>query len=160
LLGKFDAVISMGVLEHFEDAASAVRSVARFAAPAGIILTVVPNLAGGMGALQKVLDRKAYDLHVPHDRESLAAAHAEVGLKVLESRYFMILSLGVLNADRWKTRPAGNAAFRFGSRISRTLRAAADRMPLLRPNRWTSPYIVCVARKREEGSAKGLSSSG
>jgi 2-polyprenyl-3-methyl-5-hydroxy-6-metoxy-1,4-benzoquinol methylase len=148
LLGEFDVVLSVGVLEHFEHAGAAVKALYRLLGPDGILVTIVPNLAGSMGILQKMLDRKAYDLHVPHDRASLFAAHSNAGLEVLECRYFLAVNLGVLNADRWRSRGGGRTVFRVASRISRSLRAATDRIAILRPNRWTSPYIVCVARRR------------
>ena len=48
---------------------------------------MVPNMTGWLGALQKRLNRPIYELHVPLTPASLAQAHADAGLDVLEACY-------------------------------------------------------------------------
>src|SRR5881394_4082416 len=55
LVGAFDSVVSFGVVEHFERVEDAVRAVATFCSPGGIVATVVPNMTGLIGALQRRL---------------------------------------------------------------------------------------------------------
>ena len=151
-LGQFDVVISQGVVEHFEDTAGAIEAISRFLRVGGTLITIVPNMSGMMGWLQRRLDRSAYDVHVALDREALAFHHSRAGLAVDRCEYFLPIYLGVLNVDSWPKSLPYRSAFRLGSWISRFLRAVIDRLAVIRPNRWTSPYITCVARKPSESA--------
>ena len=146
-LEQFDVVISLGVVEHFEDTAGAIRAVSRFLGAGGILITIIPNMSGLMGWLQRRLDKSAYDVHVALDREDLASYHSRAGLEVDTCEYFLPVYLGVLNVDSWPKSLPYRSAFRLGTGISRALRVAIDYLPFVRPNRWTSPFITCVARK-------------
>jgi SAM-dependent methyltransferase len=78
---RFDVVISLGLVEHFRDTGSALRSFARFAKPGGLVVTTVPNMAGWQGVVQKhLINRSVYDGHEPLDLERLEAAHRDAGL--------------------------------------------------------------------------------
>jgi hypothetical protein len=155
LLGRFDVVTSFGVVEHFDDTAGCVRALARMLRPGGMVLTEVPNMAGGVGAIQRALDRAVYDMHVPLDAEALATAHRDAGLVDVSSEYLVFASSGVLNADEL---PPSIAKSAKRALILRPLAAlslgiwclesAGVRLP---PNRWTSPYVLCTGRTPERG---------
>src|SRR2546426_10662461 len=66
------------------------------------IITVIPNLAGVLGSLQKALDRSVYDVHVPLDRLRVAGAHREAGLEVIRCDYFLFANFCVLNVENWR----------------------------------------------------------
>jgi len=51
------------------------------------LITSVPNLAGWVGAAQKLANRRAYETHVPLDREMLKAAAQQAGLTVIHCDY-------------------------------------------------------------------------
>ncbi len=96
-LGRFDFVVSFGVVEHFDDTVGCLRALGRFLRPGGRIYTLIPNFAGFMGAVQRRLDRAFFDMHVLLDEPALRAAHEAAGFKVLHSAYFLSSNLGVLN---------------------------------------------------------------
>ncbi|HEV7487118.1 MAG TPA: class I SAM-dependent methyltransferase [Thermoanaerobaculia bacterium] len=98
LENRFDAVISMGVVEHFQDTAGALRALARFLNDGGVMVTTVPNMAGIDGTLMRWINRPVYDMHVPLDAPALAAAHTKVGLEVVRNEYLLGLHLGIVNA--------------------------------------------------------------
>src|SRR5437879_3228360 len=50
----YDVVFSFGLVEHFEETSAAIRGLARFARAGGVVLTLIPNMRGAVGALQKV----------------------------------------------------------------------------------------------------------
>ena len=147
LLGQFDAVLSMGVIEHFEKTAECVTAMARFLKPGGRLITVIPNLAGVLGSLQKALDRSVYDVHVPLDRLRVAGAHREAGLEVIRCDYFLFANFCVLNVENWRQGAAYKSVVRLCYRISEVFWLAEEFLPLFKPNPWSSPYINCVARK-------------
>lgn len=141
----FDFVISFGVVEHFVPTSQCIKSFARFLRPGGTMITSIPNLAGMNGAIQKVIDRETYDIHVPLDANALGQAHEEAGLCVQQSEYLEFINFGILR-------------FREGAGVRSTLLRKAfsavtvgawkigEKVPLP-PNRLTSPYALCVARK-------------
>jgi SAM-dependent methyltransferase len=144
LVGRFDIVVSFGVVEHFDRTSDCVASIARFARPGGILLTLIPNLAGLAGVMQKYLCRRIYDVHVALDRDALAAAHRDAGLRVRTCDYFMGANWAVVNASCLPTYLQGLAVgVQFGLSAPFWF---IERMGFgIPPNRVTSPYVLCVA---------------
>lgn len=96
--GRFDFVYSHGVVEHFADLAEVLRAHSRFLANQGKMLTIIPNMAGLLGRLTRLLDKEIYEIHIPHDLESLERGHTEAGLRVIESGYLCSNNFGVLSS--------------------------------------------------------------
>ncbi len=147
LFQDFDVVVSFGVVEHFENTTQCLRAISKFLKPEGRIITVIPNLAGILGTLQKVLDRAVYDMHVPLDRQTLAAAHQEAGLALEGCEYFLVANFRVLNIESWPKGVAYKAVSRLLRGISKAFWLGEDFLPFLKPNRRTSPYVNCLAKK-------------
>lgn len=145
---RFDVVVSFGVMEHFTDTRGAIAAAAEFLRPGGIVCTLVPNMSGLMGTIQRRVNRPAYDIHVPLTREQLRAAHAGAGLEVLSCDYLLFSNLNVLNI--WNVRDESPRLWRFANRafsaIDRVLALVERALPAgLRTNPFTSPYVACVA---------------
>jgi cyclopropane fatty-acyl-phospholipid synthase-like methyltransferase len=147
LLNRFDYVVSFGLVEHFEATDECLRSCAVFLKPGGTMVTVIPNMNGLVGRLQKWLAREVYDVHVPLDAKALRRAHEFAGLEILRCEYFCFLNFGVLNLNRIRQ------SF-LGLWLSRALNAISaatwilERMGVRLPgNRLTSPYVICVSTK-------------
>jgi cyclopropane fatty-acyl-phospholipid synthase-like methyltransferase len=149
LLGTFDLVVSFGVVEHFEDTAACLSAFARFLKPGGMLLTSIPNLAGWIGSIQRMVNRRVFDIHVPLDSQALAAGHRP-SLEILSCEYFLTVNWGVINIENW-SQPFHRLGTRLRSWASKGVWILEERVPLvtrlLKPNRLTSPYINCVARK-------------
>lgn len=146
MISAFDVVISFGVIEHFEDTATCVERLARFLKPGGLMISVIPNLTGNVGWIQKRMCRSIYDVHVLLDRRALRVAHQRAGLNVLSSRYFQngFSSLNLsCRSESWlypvisRLPTALSMPFWMLDRIKASVRA----------NRLTSPYIICLAQK-------------
>ena len=146
-VGVFDWAVSYGVLEHFDDTGAAVAAVSRFLKPGGRVITFVPNLTGALGRYQRLLDRKLYEAHVPLSAEALARAHRDSGLEVECARYLLPFGLEVTGIETWGWGAAGLAVKVANTAVTRSVRFVDDHILRLKPNRWTSPYVVCVARK-------------
>jgi 2-polyprenyl-3-methyl-5-hydroxy-6-metoxy-1,4-benzoquinol methylase len=147
LLNHFNYVVSFGVVEHFEFTDECVKSCGAFLVPGGTMLTVIPNMHGIVGCLQKWLVREVYDVHVPLDREGLRRAHEGGGQRVVSCEYFCFSNFGVLNLTKIRQSFAGLWFSRILNAIS-AFTWILERMGLRLPaNRLTSPYIICVSTK-------------
>lgn len=147
-IGQFDIVVTFGVVEHFTDTASTLSRFAKFLKPGGLMLTMVPNMHGLVGFGQKLLSRSVFDVHEAIDPERLRSAHDDAALTVIENRYFLFVNFGVIN-------PGTNLPL-FKRFIFSSLRvmtgmvwAIESTFCSLPPNRFTSPYVICVCRVPE-----------
>jgi len=147
LIGRFDVVISFGVIEHFERTAEALRAMARLLKPGGRMFDDIPNFTLLLGKYQKLLDSGMYNAHVPMTREQLASAHREAGLEIENCDYFLPICLEVINVEQWPRNLLYWFTMRSHTAISRAVWFVDDHIVRLPQNRWTSPLIYCVARK-------------
>ena len=151
LVELFDVVISFGVAEHFGDTAACIHAFSRFLNPRGMLITVIPNLVGLIGILQRLLNRKVYDIHIPMNLNSLWDAHESVGLVVIFCGYFISANFGVINLSGVER---DSASFSLRKLVQFSLQQAAKAIwafeliiSPLPANRFLSPYIVCIAKK-------------
>jgi 2-polyprenyl-3-methyl-5-hydroxy-6-metoxy-1,4-benzoquinol methylase len=150
LAGKFDVVVSMGVVEHFVDTAKCIAAISRLLKPGGLLLTTIPNMRGLTGALQKTFDREVFDKHVPLDREMLRRAHEEAGLIIQECSYFIFNNFFVIaiqpdhrNSFVWRLKVFLARCLHYISGAIWLFEMAFHDVPAIRI---VSPFIVCVAR--------------
>lgn len=80
LRSRFQVVFSYGVAEHFSPPELFLARVRDLCAPGGMVLTVVPNMTGLPGLVQRVVDRDVFLRHVPLSLPDLASAHRACGL--------------------------------------------------------------------------------
>jgi hypothetical protein len=124
-----------------------VRASAAFLKPGGVMITVIPNMAGLVGGMQKIADRAVYDVHVPLDAPALRRAHETAGLSIVRAGYFMFVNNNVVTTHRIKSRFWHQAFRRLLSLTTKPfwiLERIGVKFP---PNRLTSPYIIVVARR-------------
>lgn len=148
-LGRFDVVVTFGLVEHFDDTAAAIGHLGGLLVPGGTMVTVVPNMYGSIGAVQRVLNRPVYDKHVALDPDELAAAHRGAGLEVVSSSWELPSHFGVNNLNGvppGARRLAATAAWKLLLGVSASAWWLDERGVRLAPNRWTSPYAITVAR--------------
>jgi 2-polyprenyl-3-methyl-5-hydroxy-6-metoxy-1,4-benzoquinol methylase len=145
LLDRFDVVCSMGLVEHFEDTSAAVAACAAFAKPGGLVITIVPNLTGMIGHLQRALDRQVYEKHVALGPEQLRAAHETAGLSVVGCGYLLSTNLAIVNPG---LRPRALNKIVRGGLIAATLLVwLMERVRPAPPSRLMSAYVTCAARR-------------
>jgi 2-polyprenyl-3-methyl-5-hydroxy-6-metoxy-1,4-benzoquinol methylase len=154
LVGKFDVVVTFGVVEHFSDSQLCIGALAQFLKPGGLLITNIPNLAGWIGTIQKMVNRPVYDIHVPLDVERLTEAHQQNGVKVLNCDYFLFTNFGVLNLNGidpqslvWNLK---HILLKVLFHISKLIWWCEDVFGHLQSNPLTSPYINCVAQRDDE----------
>ena len=145
--GPFDLVFSFGLLEHFQDTAVAVKALATLLRPGGLMLSIIPNMTALPGMLQKLSDRRVYDLHVPLGMESFAEAHRQAGMEVLVARPWMTVNFCVVNS--WfDTHRFGRWMPYARSGLNQICWATERWLGRDFPNALTSPYFLCAARMR------------
>jgi 2-polyprenyl-3-methyl-5-hydroxy-6-metoxy-1,4-benzoquinol methylase len=147
MLKAFDVVVSFGVLEHFKDTTDCVLAFSRFLKAAGLLITNIPNLCGLNGLIQKMINRSIFDIHVPLDKKSIVRLHQINELRIISCDYFLFINLGVLNIENLKGSLFYTGAARLRSLINKVVWICERAIPVLKPNRWSSPYINCVAVK-------------
>src|SRR5438105_4281957 len=49
---QYDVVFSFGPVEHFDDTSRVIDALAQYARPGGVVLTLIPNMRGAVGAVQ------------------------------------------------------------------------------------------------------------
>jgi 2-polyprenyl-3-methyl-5-hydroxy-6-metoxy-1,4-benzoquinol methylase len=146
LVRRFDVAFSGGVVEHFSDTARCIYACSRFVRQGGTLITLIPNLAGLMGPLQKLLDRSVYEVHVPLTKTDLVSANRTVGLTVKSCDYIVPLALNALNIDGWGKTFAYKCFRGVAHLLSVSAWMAESVIPsVIKPNSWTSPWICCVA---------------
>ncbi|HEY1723436.1 MAG TPA: class I SAM-dependent methyltransferase [Magnetospirillaceae bacterium] len=145
LRGKFDVVFSAGLFEHFDDTAAAISAGKQFLRPGGLMISTIPNMRGIPGCLQRRLDRRLFDIHVPLDRDQFAEAHRRAGLTVLRSSYVMTLNFYVLQYSA-ESSWIGLTLRALRTAIMRSVWWSERTFAWSYPNRLTSPYVLCAAR--------------
>ena len=83
MLDAFDVLVSFGVVEHFSDPSVCICACGKFLHGGGTMITVIPNMTGLVGKIQKFLSPAVFNLHVPLAKEDLKEAHESAGLRVL-----------------------------------------------------------------------------
>jgi len=147
MLETFDVVVSFGVLEHFKDTEVCIAAFSKFLKPGGLLITNIPNMLGLNGLLQKIINRAIYNIHVPININTLRRAHQINGLRIISCNYFLFTNLGALNIENLKGSLFYKVA-RLRSWINKVVWTIERGIPALKPNRWSSPYINCVAIKK------------
>ncbi len=143
-MASYDVVLSLGVVEHFDNTAEIVGRFAACLAPGGLIITLVPNMTGAMGYLQKVVDHKVYAFHVPLDKDLLAQSHVANGLTVRTAAYFGFLDLSMINISRLPLQRLLGKGLGAMERLHATLRRLSNVRP--QSESWSS-FVVVVAEK-------------
>jgi len=141
---KFDVVITIGVVEHFDDTASVIRACAQYLAPNGSMLTLVPNMHGLSGLATRYLSRELYDRHVPLTPRELATAHTDAGLNVRIATYLAGINMWVANPAASPSR-VRRLTFLPALAMTKFAWKVEDLGLEIRPNPLTSPWVVVVA---------------
>lgn len=149
-LASFDLVFSNGVVEHFDDTRAVLRQMAAYLRPGGLMITIVPNLAGWLGGLQKLISPEVMAIHRPLTREELAQTHVAAGLYPHFCVYLAFLHFSVVNPGaRWRGWRK-SCAFKGLKGATVLARIISQLYPGLSSDRRTAGYIVCLAKKSQD----------
>jgi SAM-dependent methyltransferase len=143
---KFDLVCSFGFIEHFNDWRNIVRSHADLVAEGGYLILTTPNFRNLQYVFHWIFDTPNLRQHNVQAMDDRAWRQILVssGLDVLECAPYRTCQF-------WLHVDEVGPLRRLGGRVLSRLSEGFDRR-VNRPNRLTSPYLVCVAQ-RPEGKA-------
>ena len=145
-LEMHDIGFSYGVIEHFENPSVPLRAMAGYIKPGGMIISIVPNMYGIVGQLQKQLNRPIFDMHNRIDASDLTSFHLEAGLTPMSSTYLVSLSLAVVNPGEKPSKPViyamqcGRLITALSWLLDRSVRNCLPRTKLF------SPYVAGHAK--------------
>ncbi len=146
LLGKFDLVYSMGVMEHFDDAAERLAILGRYLKPGGRILTSVPNLQGINWLMQRLASLERLNMHVVYDAGKLASIHRRAGFSSVAAGYAGFYD-GFLSGGDPKTPPLQSRLHAQLCRLSNLAGAAWIKLwggKYTPEIAWFSPHVYYV----------------
>jgi 2-polyprenyl-3-methyl-5-hydroxy-6-metoxy-1,4-benzoquinol methylase len=149
LLGTFDLIYSMGVMEHFEDASERLALLSNYLKPGGRLITTVPNLQGINWMLQRYASLERLHMHVVYDKKRLAAIHRRADLHVLAADYVGFYD-GFVSAPDVSTAPTRRKlherlCWATNMTAAAWLRASGARFaPELK---WFAPHVFCAAQR-------------
>lgn len=146
LIGAFDVIYTIGVVEHFADLPAVLKAIARFGAPGAAIVTEIPNMAGLLGDITRRWNRGVYELHVPHDRASLVKGHADAGIRVERAGYLCSQNFNVLSSCFTSPRDRLWRTYLLLSRLTKAIWRLEALVGDLPHTAWLSPYIFVVGR--------------
>ncbi len=149
----YDAVFSYGVIEHFSDPVRVVGIFNSFLNDGGIMITLVPNLAGVIGKLTKYFVPEVYKIHNVINTELLKSYHLQNGMKIIKNGYAGIFAFNVMpwiKSKHWlfKEGTRRRIFFLFLLRgADRVMGKLFKLLPFDFPTRFFSPYVICIAKK-------------
>jgi SAM-dependent methyltransferase len=149
-VGTFDVVYSSGFIEHFPQVNPVMRRFSNLLKPGGLMITIVPNLQGLPGFLQRRLDRAIYDQHVIMDAAGLERRHTDAGLTTVAGPVYLGgFDLWALNwgrvlqgRSRLFNRMLGKAGAAVNAGMNLGLQACGAR-----DSWWSSQMIAIASRK-------------
>ncbi len=146
LHGRFDVVLSFGVVEHFTDLAHALSAKRRFLRREGMMFTLIPNMAGLIGTLARIFNPAVYQMHNPHDLDSFVAGHEHAGMSVVSSGYLGSTNFGVLASCFEEARGVSWSTYVFLTRLSKAVGYVEGKVGRLPTSKLFSPYIYAISR--------------
>jgi 2-polyprenyl-3-methyl-5-hydroxy-6-metoxy-1,4-benzoquinol methylase len=150
---KYDIVFSYGVIEHFKDPGQLISIFSDFLNPGGLVISLVPNLNGLMGAISKCFVRDIFYMHRVMNSKQLRKYHEQNGLVNLKTGYagtFTLSALPLVKSKVWIYKPGSIQRKIMSVLFGMIDKAANNFFKLTRinlPSRYFSPYIICVAQK-------------
>jgi len=139
---QYDILFSAGVFEHFENLNESILLTTHYIKKGGFIITLIPNMNGIIGFMQKVLNKKVYDIHIPYKKNDLLYAHEKAGYKTLFCNYYGVYQGGVVNIDK----------IRFENFIRKLIAIPGKPLNFISKfisidSKYISPYVIYIGKK-------------
>jgi len=146
-INKYDIISSFGVFEHFRNLSVSIKQTTLYLKKDGLILTLIPNMNGITGFMQKYLNKKVYDIHIPYTKEDIKAAHESSEYETLFCDYYGLYIGGVVNIDGKKYSSfisklislPGRPLYYLNKVIHKLFKKRIDTI-------YNSPYIVYIGK--------------
>jgi 2-polyprenyl-3-methyl-5-hydroxy-6-metoxy-1,4-benzoquinol methylase len=138
-LGRYDVVLSGGLIEHFEDVEAILAKHVQLLEPGGLLVLSTPNLQPVRAAYWRVFDPALLAAHNPAatDLRRVQAILERHGCRVLDAGYFGTPHVWIENA--------GGARGRAGGVATQLVNSALRRLPMR--TAVTQPFVYWLARR-------------
>lgn len=152
---KYDVIFSYGVIEHFEHPEKILKICHDHLNKDGIIITVVPNLAGLMGSWSKRFVPDIFAIHKIIKKDELKRLHLENGFSDLKTGYAGTMSIHVIpwirsNHFLFRENSIQKKISMFAIKAFGKVFSTIDRgLKVNLPSRYLSPYVISIMRKVE-----------
>jgi len=135
---SFDAVLSFGLIEHFERPNDVIKQMSKALAPGGAMVTVIPSFEGLFHFLWKFYDRDNYAYHIPVTFMQLGELHSDAGLEDVSTYRLGVPTIpGIHNASAAWEKGLQKVIRNLNGRILRKFyrrQQSLDRQYLMVPN--------------------------
>lgn len=149
LLGSFDFVYSLGVVEHFENLVEIMRAKKALLAPGGRMFTMIPNFESPVyAALCRRWSQSVWKAHVPHTVKSFLAGHVEAGLRPIRHGYVGSVEFGMLSMALNGPEPKSDwdrMLYLWLTRLSKAVHLFEYRLFDLPRTKMFAPFIYVVS---------------
>ncbi len=144
----YDVVVSLGFIEHFDDASGIVGDHIKLLSDKGYLVVLIPNLSGINYYLLKFLNPESLSGHNTSimNKKSFEALFENKDLDHMYCDYIGLLSFGLLNTDKkwkyylWRVLLIVQRPFDMLQRVLLGSHALKSR--------YSSPYLLYVGRKK------------
>jgi 2-polyprenyl-3-methyl-5-hydroxy-6-metoxy-1,4-benzoquinol methylase len=145
LVEEFDIVISLGLIEHFQDPQEILSQLAIPLVKGGSLISIIPNFNGAYNFLWKLYDKENYSYHVPIRNEALLEIHKNIELNDVEFYALGVPSIpGPHNIRNFSLRAL---KFLTASLNRYILRKLYPRQSALSKTYPLTPTVACVGYK-------------
>jgi len=142
VIGKFDLVISVGLIEHFQRPQEMLRTMKTALAGDGCMLTLIPNFDGLFNFMWKLYDSENYSHHVPISKFKLLKLHEDLGLTMLDCiRVGNPIIPGMHNAKGLVKQLSNKIIININGRIFQKL---IPKQVSLERSYYLSPIVACT----------------
>lgn len=145
---RYDFVYSHGVVEHFSNASKVLNKFSSFLNSSGVMLTIIPNMAGLNGLLSRWLNKEIYEVHISHDRNSMVKSHYEGNLEVLAADYLCSTNFKVLSSCIKKNSGVKWEVYKYLTRVSKLVWTFENLFFDLPVSKLFSPYIYIISKRK------------
>lgn len=141
MVSKFDLVISVGLIEHFQKPEEILQTMKTVLADGGCMLTFIPNFDGLYNLVWKYLDNENYSYHVPISKARLLKLHEDLDLAMLDCiRIGNPIIPNIHNARSLLMRLANRIIININGRIFQRL---VPKQVSLKKSYYLSPIVAC-----------------
>ena len=137
----YDVVCSFGFIEHFKNVEEVIERHLALLKPGGTLIISCPNFRKVQYLLHRALDAEKLSRHhlAAMDLDRWQRTLLQHGMQIQYKGYWRTI-------DFWSDSGRSNYFVRLARRTLRKLFKRVDRL-LNRPNRYTSPFMICIATK-------------
>lgn len=152
-IGRFDVVLSQGVVEHFSDLPRVLEAKRALLLPGGKMFTSIPNFSSPVYAyLCKKWSRSVWEDHVAHTLQNFVVSHKLANMRVIDKGYIGAMEFGMLSMTMEapeKKSKFDRLAYLYLTRLSKLVHLIEYKGVKIPGSRTFSPFMYVISSKDE-----------